>query len=46
MSGNLIIHANNVHVGGGRVLLDELLSVSPSGTLAFLDARNTCIGGG
>lgn len=38
---NLIVYAVNVHTGGGKVLLDEVLSGRPFGniTAAFLDQR-------
>ena len=36
MSGRLIIHATNVHQGGGRALLGKLLRVIPVSSRAFL----------
>lgn len=39
MSGELHIYASNVHQGGGRSLLEALLSVAPRGTSALLDVR-------
>ncbi|EON11770.1 glycosyltransferase [Pandoraea sp. SD6-2] len=40
MSSKLIIHATNVHQGGGRTLLDALLRQAPGGPItALLDSR-------
>ena len=47
MSERLFIHATNVHQGGGRALLDALLSALPSSTEThvLLDSRMPMLGG-